>query len=249
MAWFSQNWVWILFFFAFIGMHMFGHGGHGGHGHSGCFELRRHLDAKPLEQRDAFLVRHQCAAGGPAVEVGAPVGGAAQKLLCCGGFGVGGIHFAAQGSKFCQRDVAGAAFCRSGGVGACIERRKGFGALGRQGCRQDVGGGVQVVLGVAADQFFVFGESHVAFHYARAHACCGLVRFLGVLWKHQRSTPMANREVGFFEWPVTAALQFGFERAVKHLAHQKVRAGAQLDIADGLVVLAIGRGWLQATGL
>lgn len=32
MAWFTQNWFWILTFIAFIAMHMFGHGGHGGHG-------------------------------------------------------------------------------------------------------------------------------------------------------------------------------------------------------------------------
>lgn len=30
MEWFSQNWVWVLFFVAFMAMHMFGHGGHGG---------------------------------------------------------------------------------------------------------------------------------------------------------------------------------------------------------------------------
>ena len=32
MEWFSQNWVWVLFFAGLIAMHMFGHGGHGGHG-------------------------------------------------------------------------------------------------------------------------------------------------------------------------------------------------------------------------
>lgn len=32
MEWLSQNWVWILFFFGMIAMHMFGHGGHSGHG-------------------------------------------------------------------------------------------------------------------------------------------------------------------------------------------------------------------------
>ncbi len=32
MEWFSQNWVWVLFFVGMIAMHMFGHGGHGGHG-------------------------------------------------------------------------------------------------------------------------------------------------------------------------------------------------------------------------
>lgn len=31
MEWLSQNWVWVLFFGAFIAMHVFGHGGHGGH--------------------------------------------------------------------------------------------------------------------------------------------------------------------------------------------------------------------------
>ena len=31
MEWISQNWVWVLFFVAFMAMHMFGHGGHGGH--------------------------------------------------------------------------------------------------------------------------------------------------------------------------------------------------------------------------
>ena len=31
MEWFSQNWVWVLFFVGMIAMHMFGHGGHGGH--------------------------------------------------------------------------------------------------------------------------------------------------------------------------------------------------------------------------
>ena len=36
MAWFTENWFWILTFIAFIAMHMFGHGGHGGHrGHGG----------------------------------------------------------------------------------------------------------------------------------------------------------------------------------------------------------------------
>lgn len=30
MDWLSQNWIWVLIFAAFIGMHLFGHGGHGG---------------------------------------------------------------------------------------------------------------------------------------------------------------------------------------------------------------------------
>ena len=31
MEWISQNWVWVLFFVAFMAMHMFGHGAHAGH--------------------------------------------------------------------------------------------------------------------------------------------------------------------------------------------------------------------------
>ncbi|MDZ4140814.1 MAG: DUF2933 domain-containing protein [Sideroxydans sp.] len=46
MDWLVQNWVWVLVFAAFIGMHMFGHGGHGGHsGHSGE-ENKRPTDVK-----------------------------------------------------------------------------------------------------------------------------------------------------------------------------------------------------------
>lgn len=35
MDWLAQNWVWVLVFAAFIGMHLFGHGGHGGHSGGG----------------------------------------------------------------------------------------------------------------------------------------------------------------------------------------------------------------------
>jgi hypothetical protein len=36
MAWLTANWIWVLIFIAFIGMHLVGHGGHGGHsGHGG----------------------------------------------------------------------------------------------------------------------------------------------------------------------------------------------------------------------
>lgn len=30
MGWLSQNWIWVLVFVAFIGMHLFVHVGHGG---------------------------------------------------------------------------------------------------------------------------------------------------------------------------------------------------------------------------
>jgi hypothetical protein len=34
MDWLAQNWIWVVFFVLFVGMHLFGHGSHGGHG--GC---------------------------------------------------------------------------------------------------------------------------------------------------------------------------------------------------------------------
>ena len=44
MAWFTENWFWILIFIAFIAMHMFGHGGHGGHGSHGGGDPNRSAD-------------------------------------------------------------------------------------------------------------------------------------------------------------------------------------------------------------
>lgn len=35
MEWLAQNWVWVVIFVLFIGMHLLGHGGHGGRG-GGC---------------------------------------------------------------------------------------------------------------------------------------------------------------------------------------------------------------------
>jgi hypothetical protein len=52
MEWFSQNWVWVLFFAGFIAMHMFGHGGHGGHGGG-------HGDAKPASKDSAQPISEQ----------------------------------------------------------------------------------------------------------------------------------------------------------------------------------------------
>lgn len=36
MDWLAQNWIWVVIFVLFIGMHLFGHGGHGGRGGGGC---------------------------------------------------------------------------------------------------------------------------------------------------------------------------------------------------------------------
>lgn len=50
MAWFTENWFWILTFIAFIAMHMFGHGGHGGHGSHGGGDRKRSVDGKESDE-------------------------------------------------------------------------------------------------------------------------------------------------------------------------------------------------------
>lgn len=52
MEWISENWVWVLFFVAFMAMHMFGHGGHGGHGGRGDGPGDRKPASKDTEQRN-----------------------------------------------------------------------------------------------------------------------------------------------------------------------------------------------------
>jgi hypothetical protein len=52
MGWFSQNWLWVLFGVAFVGMHLVGHGGHGGHSAGGdADEHREHAEAEHVEAR------------------------------------------------------------------------------------------------------------------------------------------------------------------------------------------------------
>ena len=50
MEWFSQNWVWVLFFAGMIAMHMFGHGGGSGGDHN---------DHKPASKDSEQLTSEQ----------------------------------------------------------------------------------------------------------------------------------------------------------------------------------------------
>ena len=107
-------------------------------------------------------------------------------------------------------------------------------ALGGQGCGQNVGGGVQVVLRVTADQFLVFGKGHVALDDARAHASRRLIGLFGVLREHHGRATVTDRETGFGKRPVAATLQLGFERAIAHVFYQKERPRPQLGLGhDG----------------
>ena len=54
MAWFTENWFWVLTFIAFVAMHMFGHGGHGGHGGG---DHQRSTDGKENDRAQSHAVQ------------------------------------------------------------------------------------------------------------------------------------------------------------------------------------------------
>ncbi len=53
MAWFTANWFWVLIFFAFVMMHIFGHGGHRGHGGG---DRERSRDAREKDEAQSRVV-------------------------------------------------------------------------------------------------------------------------------------------------------------------------------------------------
>lgn len=53
MDWLVQNWVYVLVFAAFIGMHLFGHGGHGGHGGRGAMAVMEAVVAGAINAQQA----------------------------------------------------------------------------------------------------------------------------------------------------------------------------------------------------
>ena len=100
--------------------------------------------------------------------------------------------------------------------------------FGRQGGRQDIGGGVQIALGMAADQLPVFGKGDIAFEDTGTHPGSGLVGFAAVFRKLQRRSAMADGKIAHMEFVllVGALAESGFQGAVSHLPDQVVGAGA-----------------------
>ena len=161
-------------------------------------------------------MRHQFAV--LCVEVGAPVGRAVHVFLHRARFFVAAVHFAFQAFEFGEGDVGGAAFDFgffhqfAAGVKFCrFERHAAFG--GKRG-GEDVGGVVQVVLCVAADEFFVFGEGNVAFEDACAFTRASEVGIAGVLGELERGATVANGKFGFFRRLLRTGEQLLFEGAV-----------------------------------
>ena len=186
----------------------------------------------------------QGAAGG--VEVGPEVGGAADVALERGRAAVGGVHLAFQGLELGQGQVAGAALDVRA-VEQLAGRRVDLGrdlALGRQlRAQDDVGGGVQVALGVAADQLGVLGEGDVALQDAGAHARGGDVGLRRVLREEQRRAAVADREVAGAVAALArgAALQVVLEPARAQPVEQVEGTRAELH-RKGAARLAVGSG-------
>ena len=132
------------------------------------------------------------------VKIGAEVGGAVHVFLNCGAVGVEAIHLAAKGTKLFQCDVRGAALSRcSGAIGG---GRKRGGALVGECSVEDVGCGVQVALGVAADELLILGKGNIAFDHAGTHTVCSLVALESMLGELKWRSTMREDEVRGLEF-------------------------------------------------
>jgi hypothetical protein len=56
MDWLTANWFSVVVFFAFVAMHMFGHGGHGGHSGHGGGDRQRNRDDKNKDAAQGRVV-------------------------------------------------------------------------------------------------------------------------------------------------------------------------------------------------
>ena len=178
---------------------------------------------------------HQLAArAGRGVQVGAPARGGVQVLLDRPRLRVVGIHARAQPAELGQAEIAAAALGLRGAQQPAVRielgrRERPRAALG-QGGEQDVGGGVQVVLAVPADQLQVAGEGDIAFEDARAHPRRRQVRSAAVFGELQRRAAMADRQPAAAVGPALggAGLQACLQRAFGQVLDQMEGPRSQL---------------------
>ena len=161
-----------------------------GHRHAGVLQLGGHLHPETLEERDALGVGHQGALVDDLPARDAPhVDGLTRRgpevLLHAPRGRIRDVPSATEGPELLEGEVAGAA----AGAGrpdqrAVVAHHRGLErdrAPRGQGRGQDVGGRVQVALGMAADQLQVPGEGDVALQDPGSHAGRRLVGLAGVL--------------------------------------------------------------------
>ena len=107
---------------------------------------------------------------------------------------------------------------------------------------ENVRGGGEIVLRMAAHQLPILGEGHVALEDAGAHPRRRNVRFLGVLGKLHRGAAMADREIALLERALGAFLQGGLELALIHILDEEIRARADLHAVPALAERLLRRG-------
>jgi hypothetical protein len=193
---------------------------------TGRLELGGELDPERPEEVNRFGVGHQRSAL-RGVEVGPERGGRVHVRLERRRVGVARVHFAGERPELGEGDVGGAAFrARLGIARGRLEARGAVrGELGREDARR----GVQVVLGVAADELEVLGEGHVALEDPRTHPGAGAVALGGVLGEEERRTAVRDREVGARERRIGAGGEPVAQRPVRHRVDEERRPGADLD--------------------
>jgi len=162
-----------------------------------AFELWRELRSQAANELDALLMAEQGATGG--IEVSPEARRASDERLNRGRVRVGRVHLPLETLELREGEIGGAAQ-RGGGLHPRAARgERGWGE-GHSACTsevsdEDIRGGVQVALGVAADELGVLGEGHVALEDARPHPTARFVGLLGVLWELQARPTVPDREV------------------------------------------------------
>ena len=198
-------------------------------------ELGSRLATVLLDEFDGLLVGDELGAlGTRGVEVGTPFGGAVHVFRLRRALGVERVHLPRQILELGEGEVRGAAL--DDGVRGAVAGRERGGALGLERSVEDVGGGVEVALVVAADELTVLGDSNVAFDDTGTLLDGGHVRLVRVLRKlHARSAVADGEVVRMHDHGVViqAGLQRGLERRGSHVRDDEVGARTEVDGAVG----------------
>lgn len=206
-----------------------------GHGDFGSLELRGEFETPGVDLLDVGVEGEECAAGG--VEVGTEVGRAVHVFFYGCGVGVEAIHFSAEREELVLRDVRGAAF-GGGGLAVC-GGLEGCGALCAECGVEDVRGGVQVALRVAAYELLVFGESDIALEDTGALSAGSIETFERVLRELEGSTAVGDNEVSGVEGSFRARLELLLQRTFVHVIDEVVGSVANLDIELGAAMASV----------
>jgi hypothetical protein len=183
-------------------------------------ELRGEVSVawKLINQGDVRFESHDSAAA--AVEVGSPGWSSVLERLWSSSGGIETVLLSAQAGELLLGDVRGAA--RGSGWGSSIRWSERNGALCSQlGSQENVGRGVEITLGVSADESKILGESDITLEDTGAHSCTSHGALDGLFWELKSSTTsVANREATNLELVILTRLELGLEGTLGHVVDQ-----------------------------